>query len=89
MQDHTLICKELDRAVNAMDSLNERLQRLADFCEASSRDEQSPTHRALLLRLAHQCMSAALLPTDGASSSGRSCQVRNRPTPSSAFSQSC
>lgn len=68
-----------------MDSLNERLQRLADFCEASSRDEQSPTHKALLLRLAHLCMSAALLPTDGASSSGRSCQVRNRPTPGRSF----
>ncbi len=77
MPDHTLICKQLDRAVNTVDSLNERLQRLANFCEATSRDEQSPTHRALLLRLAHQCISAALLPADGASPSGRPCQVRN------------
>ena len=75
VDDHTLICKALDRAVNAADGLNERLQRLADCCESSSREEQSPTHSALLLRLAHHCTSASLVPADLSSSSSRACQV--------------
>lgn len=74
--DHTLVCKELDRAVNAADSLNERLQRLADFCEAASTGEHSAVPRALLLQLADLCGSAALIPADTALTSSRSCQVR-------------
>ncbi len=75
VEDHTLICKHLDRAVNAADGLNERLQRLADCCESSSREEQRPTHRALLQRLAYHCTSASLVPADPALSPSRQCQV--------------
>ena len=75
MEDHTLICKDLDRAVNAADGLNERLQRLADCCQSSSREELSPTHKALLLRLAHHCTSASLVPADPAVFPSRACQV--------------
>ena len=75
VQDHTLICKDLDRAINATDSLNERLQRLADCCEACSMEEQSLTHRTLLLRLADHCTSASVVPANSPSSSSRACQV--------------
>lgn len=75
VEAHTLICKDLDRAVNAADGLNERLQRLADCCESSSREELSPIHQALLLRLAHHCTSASLVPTNPAVYPTRACQV--------------
>lgn len=77
MQEHTQICKELDGTLCALDSLRGRLQQLAEFCEATSRAEQGPSCRALLLRLAGQCASVAS--ADAPSTPSRACQVRDIP----------